>query len=683
MGNRKDNNLEAEGILFLNEVTGKLKQRLEEIHIDLSEGQKEIDNMQEYFWDNYAEMDEYGYEYYDNQQALLHQVNSNQNKAAMKHRLESMLDAPFFGRVDFLYDGDEEPEPFYIGIANFAERAGMQPLIYDWRAPVSSLFYDYDQGTASYEAPSGIITGEIVTKGQYKIKNGTMIYAFESDMLIDDEILKQELGGSGDVQLKNIIRTIQKEQNEIIRNTKDRILIIQGAAGSGKTSVALHRIAYLLYHDRKKLNSSNILILSPNSVFSDYISHILPELGEENIQEMSFDIFAYKELKDVVSDCEDKYHQLERQLKGCSEEELRRFRFKQSAAFIGQIEGFLAELEDHLMDFHEVELRGVRKTEEQLITLFYFKFQDTPVLSRMNAVKEYFIDEVETLKGRKIKEEEQQVIDGKFDHMYLTKDIYVIYNWLMEELGYPLLPDLPPERRVLVYEDVYPMLYLKYRLLGRMKHHRIKHLVIDEMQDYSYLQYTVLETLFSCRMTILGDRAQTMDEKAQDVLAFLPRIFGKDVRKIIMNKSYRNTVEIASYAAQLTGICDLELFDRHGKPVVEQKFSAVEATIEEILFWLRIAGDGFETAAVLTRTEDEAWEMYRLLKRRTDAVAYMDRNTTVFRKGLTVTTYYLAKGLEFDQVFTIRRGEDTPMTRQADYICATRALHELYMYTIE
>ena len=335
------------------------------------------------------------------------------------------------------------------------------------------------------------------------------------------------------------------------------------------------------------------------------------------------------------------------------------------------------------MDFHEVELRGVRKTEEQLITLFYFKFQDTPVLSRMNAVKEYFIDEVETLKGRKIKEEEQQVIDGKFDHMYLTKDIYIIYNWLMEELGYPLLPDLPPERRVLVYEDVYPMLYLKYRLLGRMKHHRIKHLVIDEMQDYSYLQYTVLETLFSCRMTILGDRAQTMDEKAQDVLAFLPRIFGKDVRKIIMNKSYRNTVEIASYAAQLTGICDLELFDRHGKPVVEQKFSAVEATIEEILFWLRIAGDGFETAAVLTRTEDEAWEMYRLLKRRTDAVAYMDRNTTVFRKGLTVTTYYLAKGLEFDQVFTIRRGEDTPMTRQADYICATRALHELYMYTIE
>ena len=156
--------------------------------------------------------------------------------------------------------------------------------------------------------------GEITSKRQYKIRNGKMIYEFESDMKIDDDILKQELGANSDVQLKNIVRTIQKEQNAIIRNTKDKILVIQGAAGSGKTSVALHRIAYLLYHDRERLNSSNVLILSPNTVFSDYISHILPELGEENIQEMSFDIFAYRELLDVVSDCEDRYHYIEDQI---------------------------------------------------------------------------------------------------------------------------------------------------------------------------------------------------------------------------------------------------------------------------------------------------------------------------------------------------------------------------------
>ena len=213
-------------------------------------------------------------------------------RSVLKHRFEKMLKEPFFGRVDFRFDEEEEAESFYIGIANFAKESGSVPLIYDWRAPVSGLFYDYDKGPAAYEAPGGVMEGEIKSKWQYKIRDGKMVYGFESDMKIDDEILQQELGSKGDTQLKNIVRTIQKEQNAIIRNTQDKILVIQGAAGSGKTSVALHRIAYLLYHDRKHLKSSNVLILSPNGVFSDYISHILPELGEENIQEMSFDIFA-------------------------------------------------------------------------------------------------------------------------------------------------------------------------------------------------------------------------------------------------------------------------------------------------------------------------------------------------------------------------------------------------------
>lgn len=247
-------------------------------------------------------------------QALLHQINANQEQLILKHRFRKMLDSPFFGRVDFCYEGDEEPEIFYIGIGNFAEKTGALPLIYDWRSPVSGLFYDYDKGPASYQAPMGELSGEITAKWQYKIRRGKMIYAFESDTKIDDEILKAELGSHGEVQLKNIIRTIQKEQNAIIRNTSDKILVIQGAAGSGKTSVALHRIAYLLYHDRKHLKSSNILILSPNGVFSDYISHILPELGEENIQEMSFDLFAYRQLKGTAADCEDRCDQIERNL---------------------------------------------------------------------------------------------------------------------------------------------------------------------------------------------------------------------------------------------------------------------------------------------------------------------------------------------------------------------------------
>ena len=389
---------------YLSFVLEKLQARLAEISQSLLDGQKEIENMHDYYWQNYTEMDQYGYEDYDNQQALLHQVNANQEQLLLRSRFRKMLDSPFFGRVDFCYDGDDEPEIFYIGIGNFAERPGELPLIYDWRSPVSGLFYDFDRGPASYLAPGGEMTGEICSKWQYKIRDGKMIYGFESDVKIDDDILKAELGSNGEVQLKNIIRTIQKEQNAIIRNTKDRILVIQGAAGSGKTSVALHRIAYLLYHDRQNLKSSNILILSPNGVFSDYISHILPELGEENIQEMSFDLFAYRKLQDTAADCEDRCDQIEREMRDPKAAE--RFALKQSQAFVDQMEGFALELEDELMNFSDVSYKSFVKSESEIITLFYDKFADIPLLSRMDAVAETFIDEIETLLNRDLPEEE-------------------------------------------------------------------------------------------------------------------------------------------------------------------------------------------------------------------------------------------------------------------------------------
>ena len=406
------------GTEFLKFVTKRLQDRIEELGWKIEETQRDIQGMHKYYWDNYTEMDQYGYEDFDNQQALWTQVNAKQESQKLRRRMLRMLDAPFFGSVDFLYSGEEEAEVFYIGIGNFAEKAGRVPLIYDWRAPVSGLFYDFDKGPASYEAPGGVMEGEIRSKWQYKIRNGTMVYEFESDTKIDDDILKQELGASGDVQLKNIVRTIQKEQNAIIRNTKDRILAIQGAAGSGKTSIALHRVAYLLYHDRKHLNSSNILILSPNSVFSDYISHILPELGEENIREMSFDLFAYHELRDVAADCEDRYHHIEAQMRyGTSPN----CQWKQSSDYVRAVEGFLVELEDRLVDFRDIEYKGFSKKAEELLVLFYYKFYEIPLLSRMEAVMEYFVDEYETLRGRTISEEELELLRERFRRLYVMR----------------------------------------------------------------------------------------------------------------------------------------------------------------------------------------------------------------------------------------------------------------------
>lgn len=665
---------------FLKEITDCLQQKIKELDEDLSAGQQEIKNMHEYYWENYTEMDEYGYENYDNQQALLHQAHANEEKLSKRKRLTKMLESPFFGRVDFRYDGEEESETFYIGIGNFAPRAGMRPLIYDWRAPVSGLFYDYDRGPAAYDAPGGRMEGEITSKWQYKIKNGHMIYSFESDTKIDDEILKQELGSGGDVQLKNIVRTIQKEQNAIIRNTEDRILAIQGAAGSGKTSVALHRIAYLLYHDRENLKAANILILSPNNAFSDYISHILPELGEEHIQEMSFDLFAYKELKEVANDCEDRYDYLEKKMKFQDSEWEIRFKEKQSASFIGQMEGFLAMLEEDLVNIRSFTFKGFHKTEEEIIHLFYFKFQTVPLLARMDAVMEYLIDEYETLRGKNISEEDMEALRETFQKMYVTTDLYEIYGWLLKDCGYPELSNAEYERRKLEYEDVFPMLYLKYRLKGSRKHKNIKHLVIDEMQDYSYLQYSILSMLFHCRMTILGDRAQTMDSECQDVTKFLPKIFGRKIRKIVMNKSYRNTLEIAEYAERIRGGEGLELFQRHGKEVEEFHGLSMEEMLENIEKQVKSSNAQYETAAVITMNESDAYDIYRLLKNRQLPVSYMDRDTSVFKKGMTVTTFYLAKGLEFDQVFAVLGRETNPLYKQAKYISATRALHELYVY---
>lgn len=615
-----------------------------------------------------------------------------------------MMDSPFFGRVDFCYEGEDEPEIFYIGIANLAEENGGLPLIYDWRAPVSGLFYDFDKGPASYQAPLGEIHGDIAAKWQYKIRGGKMIYEFESDVKIDDEILKAELGSNGDVQLKNIIRTIQKEQNAIIRNTSDRIMVIQGAAGSGKTSIALHRIAYLLYHDRKNLKSSSVLVLSPNGVFSDYISHILPELGEENIREMSFDLFAYKRLKNVVSDCEDRYDLIERQIAGLCDEKL--LKEKLSRDFLDRMEGYLVELEDSLMNFRDVEHRGVVKKEQEIIELFYFKFMDIPLLSRMDAVAEYFIDEVETLKGFDLPDEEREAVKNRFYRMYETRDLYVLYNRFLRQEGFPSLPQVQYEKRKLRYEDVYPVLYLKYRLETQQEDSGVRHLIVDEMQDYSMIQYLIIQRLFKCRMTILGDREQTMDGEQQDVLTFLPKIFGKDIRRIVMNKSYRNTVEIAFYANKLAGITEVELFERHGKPVVEKEFPGLEEALESVVRELRLekqaviaenADEGvediisYETAAVIARTADEARETYYILKEKLEAEGFdtkerlslLHRDSTNFQKGLTVTTFYMAKGLEFDQVFSVFPGEDrSPIVERARYIAATRALHELYMYEV-
>ena len=305
-------NLELQQELaYLEKVKTALEKEIRTIRDGLLEKEKEIVKMKQYYWESANEFDEYKYEDYTNRQMIEEELRSAEARLKKVHLYEKMLLSPYFASIDFVYDGEDDAERYYIGMGNFYPDKKALPLVCDWRAPIAGLYYDYDKGLASFMSPNGKIDGEILHKYQYKITNGTLDYFFENDMKIDDAILQKALGSThADSRLKSIVATIQREQNQIIRNEKDKILIVQGAAGSGKTSIALHRIAYLLYHKRDELKAEEILILSPNTIFADYISSILPELGEENIKEMSFDEFARKELRDLCK-IENKYEYLE------------------------------------------------------------------------------------------------------------------------------------------------------------------------------------------------------------------------------------------------------------------------------------------------------------------------------------------------------------------------------------
>lgn len=661
---------------YLELVLQTVRRKLEEVQKKLGDNARDMESMNDYFWDNYAEFDEYGYEMFDNKMALKTRLTQQEEYQRDRKRYEKMLDAPYFGRVDFCYDGDEEPEVYYIGVGNLTEDHGKGAYVYDWRAPVSGLFYDYDKGKASFQAPAGVMEGEITRKRQYKIRDGRLVFALETEMNIDDEILQQTLSENGDNRLKSIVTTIQKEQNSIIRDTRHRIMVVQGCAGSGKTSVALHRIAYLLYHNRESLQAAQVLVLSPNSIFGDYISRILPELGEENICELTLDDYAYRELN-CYGEAEDKYDELERVLHGCASEEAE---YKQSKAYVQELDLFLMQQEWENVEIRDFKYKKIFCPEDIISRFFYEKFCDVPMLDRLGKIAEYLIDEQETIQGRDMEDEERQKVMEKINRMYVTMDPLELYNRFLAESGREkqlLTGDTIP------YEDVYPLLYLKYSMKELPKRRKVKHVVIDEMQDYSYLQYRILQKLFDCPMTILGDRRQTMGEKQSNVMKFLPEIYGKEIFYIDMKKSYRSTCEIMQFAEQLIQEnSETEYVDRHGELPHTREAGSIEQMYEMLAEDLRDGSD-CRTQGVLCLTQEEAESVWNALREKGIEADLLTKDSMKFRTGISVMPFYLAKGLEFDAVYIPNvQKYHSPLEKQAMYINVTRALHKLKLYIL-
>lgn len=366
----------------LDRVMEVLAESIGELEEDTSRRRKEVVEFRKHFWEdvtvNVDNFDDFLETVISlRQQAEVLSLSQSSHRQASKRRaaLLRMQENPYFGRIDFAEEGEPETERVYIGVSSLMDPSGEKFLIYDWRAPISSVYYDYGPGPAQYNTPGGTIRGELKRKWQYLIRRGRIESMFDTSLTIGDEVLQQVLGRTANTQMRSIVATIQQEQNRIIRHDQGRLLIVQGAAGSGKTSAALQRIAYLLYKYRERMTADQIVLFSPNAMFQTYVSGVLPELGEENMQQVTFQEYLDHRLSKMF-EVEDAYAQLEYVLTAKEDPDyqarLAAIRLKASVSFFEAIQAYRSSLEQGGMKFQPIQFRGeTLVSAEEMAERFY------------------------------------------------------------------------------------------------------------------------------------------------------------------------------------------------------------------------------------------------------------------------------------------------------------------------
>lgn len=673
---------------YLEFIKGEISASIEKLDEVAKASQKEIFEAHKYVVQNHTDMD--AMEIFSNNKIIANDINNLEKRIEIKSKLVRMLDNTYFGRIDFIFEGDseDEVEVCYIGLGDFTSDNLNKILVYDWRAPISSMYYDYETGPACYRAPIGEMRGEIVKKKQYKIKKGQLVYAIENEIRIDDEILQRELSHNADNRMKNIVATIQKEQNAIIRNDSMRIMIVQGIAGSGKTSIALHRIAYLIYQNRHELNSSNILIISPNPIFSDYISNVLPELGEENIRQFRLEELIADELKEIVK-TESKFGQIEFLLgEGMKASNRKKnMDYKQSQNFFELLQRFIIQFPQNYIEFKGVSLDQLCFSKEEIQELFCNRYANQPIFSRNNYVVNYLAEKGERNHDTKVTKQMREQMKAKLMKMFKETELISIYecfiNWGNETE--PLTCVLEMNKECLDYEDIFPIIYLKYALYGYTGNSRIKHLIIDEMQDYTRVEFEILKRIFNCKMTILGDIYQVLEQKETNVLDTLQDVFN-EVELIRLNHTYRSTFEIATFSKNIIGQTEIIPFERHGEVPGVKGSSSYSKMVDEMLKDLKALDfNQYTTVAIICKDLKEAQKLYHDLSLYMETALFTTSSTS-FSSGIVIITSYLAKGLEFDAVFIPNANERnyyTQIDKQVLYVSCTRALHLLKIYYYE
>lgn len=675
-------------LVHLEQVSARLSDALQQAEASVRRADREYADTKKYMADHRGEIDPH--EMFQNELLLKQTDRTGAFAVEMRDRIAKLKDSPYFARIDFREEQEEEGQPYYIG--RFAFQYENEPLVFDWRAPISGMFYDCEVGAAGFMAPAGWTAGELTRKRQFKIRNGVMEYALESSANVQDDVLQRELSHTSDEKMKSIISTIQREQNQIIRNEKEGTMIIQGVAGSGKTSIALHRIAFLLYRLKDRLTARNVTILSPNKVFGDYISGVIPELGEEPIYEMSFGELAEIQLEGVIGFEPDR-DPFETQDETWSE----RVRFKSTLDFVSLMDQYIEQLPEFIFIPTDY-VYGSFSAKGEWIRDRFLAYGTCPVKKRLAMVVDDIHDRFETDNIMEQEVPRPRTILKQLNSMLTMKDTLAVYKDFYKRMGIPEY-FVMAARKTLEWADVYPFLYLHSAFQGLKESHITRHLVIDEMQDYTPVQYAALNRMFPCRKTILGDFGQSVNPNHLHGLEDLRTIYDR-AQFVELNKSYRSTYEIMRFAKKIHHVSALEPVKRHGEPPALIPCLDAADEIRKIREAIRCFRTGKNVSlGIILKTDAAAKDMYEVLAgydgveenqveenqvegngEEACDISLLTRESTSFQNGISITSVRMSKGLEFDEVL-IPQADCRTYTSDFDrgllYIACTRAMHRL------
>lgn len=618
--------------------------------------------------------------------------------------LEKMIKSPYFARIDFKFDDEDEFEKIYIGRSSLRKNSYQEMYVYDWRSPIASIFYRFMTGEAFYDAPCGRVTGELNLKRQYEIKNGKLEYFFDSDVQIVDEFLRQLLSQNTTAKMKAIVETIQHEQDVVIRDMENDLLMVQGVAGSGKTSIALHRAAYLMYQGlQTKLSANNIMIISPNSIFEQYISNVLPELGEDNVISSVFEDILSELLNGRKIQSRNDF--LENLIVNSKYKEISRnsIEFKTSSFFREILDQFLIDIPRQWIEFEDVYYEGKCVVSGQILKDKILGRPETPLGIKLEQLEDYILEQIfGTGKGRGHKEEKNLI--KQEIQKFIKIDIVELYKILFsnEAYFYSLLQNSNPSQNIkniwkytkenleadsLYYDDAIAIAYLYLKIYGTNKYKNIKQVVIDEAQDYYPLQYEIFNLLFSnAKFTILGDMKQTLAKK-EDISFYeqIQKILNKKKSSLIMlDKSFRCTNEILNFSLKfIEQSSQIKSFNRNGDSPKVYIADNSEIFIDEIVKEIKLCQEkGFQSICLICKTEKNSIYLFNKIKHKLD-IQLIKNGSVSDLQGVFILPVYMSKGLEFDAVLIC--DADSQNYHDEDdknllYVACTRALHKLSLF---